>query len=119
MIANNETKHTPGPWTVIKSNDKSKYAVNWLEISPGVVSSSEYSTSRWGESETYCGVRITEANARLIAAAPDLLAVARQIEWLATAGEDRDGVPYQPTASDWMRLWSQARDAIAKAEGRA
>jgi hypothetical protein len=58
---------TPGPWLVKGTGTGHKYENNWREISPNVVSSSMYSTNRWGEREDICGVRIKEADAQLIA----------------------------------------------------
>jgi hypothetical protein len=52
-----------------------------------------------------------------LATSPELLELARRIEWLATAGTERGGVPYMITDGDWFRLWEQARAAISKATG--
>jgi len=52
-----------------------------------------------------------EANARLIAAAPELLAALKRM-WLYF------GVRCDGTPRDWT-VWREARDTIAKAEGRA
>ena len=65
-----ETQHTPGPWTVVR-NDNTKRARTFIT----------------GETTVACLVRqglpSDEANARLIAAAPDLLAALEAL--LATA----------------------------------
>lgn len=59
------SKHTPGPWTVARNTD------DGLDI----ISSDEV---------TYVEVALdvrTEADARLIAAAPDLLKALKEVEW--------------------------------------
>lgn len=105
------TKHTPGPWTVEHglSSDQAKYT-------PGIDANGEtftvilYGIKREGDA---CGIRgrtddEQEANARLIAAAPELLAFAQA--FLAD---------YQ--SEDGMQLMKhyakQAHAAIAKATG--
>ena len=81
-------KHTPGPWEI-------DYGYNRIIKSIGPCVPDEYAGSAWLE--------VTEANARLIAAAPDLLEFAK--EWL-----DRQG-------SDENYMTAKARAAIAKAIG--
>lgn len=85
------TKHTPGPWKVV--------AVDW----------SPEGNARF-EIE---GVHRTGiADARLIEAAPDLLAALQVVLRDYTAVHDIGDVEMQPALH-------QARAAIAKAEGRA
>lgn len=79
-------KHTPGPWEI-------DYGYNRIIKSIGPCVPDEYAGSAWLE--------VTEANARLIAAAPDLLDFVK--EWL-----DRQG-------SDENYMTAKARSAIAKA----
>lgn len=90
------SKHTPGPW-VFQAHD------HWL---PAVVI---------GESVWHAGL-VTgrerpgehEANARLIAAAPDLLAALKALlPWVAAP------------PSDSAEAWRAAQAAIAKAEGES
>jgi hypothetical protein len=95
-----ETKHTPGPWTVddgetlrIRGADKSSVCtINWLTL-----------TSRRLAPEGY-------ANARLIAAAPDLLdallRLVARIEVNGGIGEYTAGPAF---------VMQSAYDAIAKA----
>ena len=89
------SKHTPGPW-VIKEIDRNE----GVRISCGLVG---------------CGCRVYgmpegEANARLIAAAPDLLAA---LESVLTIG----GIDQSPGTNGRVVL-HQVRAAIAKARGQ-
>jgi hypothetical protein len=59
------------------------------------------------EYHEYSDIAEQQANARLIAAAPDLLAA---VKGLVAKSTDIDG--------DWSQEWRLALDAIAKAEGR-
>jgi hypothetical protein len=102
------TKHTQGPWTVKKTyfhspESSETYAVigpkgEWLHSAGG-----DAGTMR--TPDTYSGYNFTEANARLIAAAPDLLASLEEV--LAYCVEH---------GHDWMCM-VDARSAIAKATG--
>jgi hypothetical protein len=93
------TKHTSGPWTIEcgknYSNEivgKSKTGKDWVLA--------RTTAAKVGRDQD-------DANARLIAAAPDLL---EALKILATQAESHgaEGV-----------YWDKARAAIAKAEGRA
>jgi len=103
----NEVRHTPGPWKAVLveghrlggRNGAARYDV--LAMNP----------------PDFVADRLTEANARLIAAAPDLLAAAKcalaALEGLTSgtdATEDGDETPVGAT----MR---ELRAAIAKADG--
>ncbi|WP_375458853.1 hypothetical protein [uncultured Enterovirga sp.] len=86
--------HTPGPWErdrrgQLRGSD-GNYVVVW---DAGIA---------WGARST-----VTEANARLIAAAPELL------DALLTLVEQRGAHFHTATA------WDHARAAIAKTEGRS
>lgn len=113
-MSNDTQKHTPGPWTVISMADKSTYTKQWREIGPGIVAASAYDTTRWGESETVNGVRISEANARLIAAAPQLLAALKEATQTCQCSvRERDsGHRVDCLNPQWNAV-------IAEAEGRA
>ena len=80
------TKHTPGPWEIERG-----YSTIIKSIGPCVPD--EYAGSAWLE--------VSDADALLIAAAPDLLAFAQ--EWLERQGTDEN------------YMTAKARDAIAKA----
>lgn len=92
------SKHTPAPWRVIKK----EYPVGY----------SEYEIAWSEDGELVCDVVYTEADARLIAAAPDLL------EALQAVQIDAVGIGSGENAiSDKTREMVNA--AIAKAEGKA
>jgi len=98
-----DAKHTPGPW----------------EYSGGGI---------WGMSPWNARVRLaditfhrstngiaSEANARLIAAAPDLLEAAQQTVWFIENGRELGFIPVAPS----QPALDAARAAIAKALGEA
>lgn len=100
------TKHTPGQWLIDGVEPKSfVYALNqqgynrfWAHVQGGNTAPMEQTT-----------VEEVEANARLIAAAPDLLeALKHCVDWLNAAG-----------IAQSMPVQKQARAAIAKATGEA
>lgn len=82
------TKHTPGPWRV------SKHAHRWIETAD----------SRECVAEILVRDQMS-ANAQLIAAAPDMLALLLRIQ----------ADPVWRTND--IRLWKDIGDTIAKAEG--
>lgn len=91
------SKHTPGPWSHQYSNSDSSGGGQWYEVSAPTWF--PYNASAQDE-ET------AEANARLMASAPDLLEALEAFV---------DGVvPEDPNNT----LWVEARAAIAKAKGQ-
>lgn len=95
-----QAKHTPGPWQIDRNNVHTgqiatiHHCINndWIEIwSP-----------TWPDSEEQ-----QEANARLIATSPELLA---ELEWF-TDPTDEPGSP------EWNRHVKLSRAAIARARG--
>lgn len=88
------TKHTPGPWEIRPSSNP-KNGTAWRDI---VSTGCEFSPSYVGES--------LEQDARLIAAAPDLLAA---LEAFVARAKQLNGIDTGPVA--------QASAAIAKATG--
>lgn len=90
-----ETKFTPGPWRV--GEMRNKYDI--------VIRDSNNSPVALGVVAGYL-LREAEANARLIAAAPELLDVLTRLEMVAGLGNNYD---------DPVRV--SARAAIAKATG--
>lgn len=106
-----ESKHTPGPWTLedwphelecMGARLGARAVAGADRISPAVV---------WG------GIRESEANARLIAAAPDLLAALKVAE-LAINPRDRGGISLHDWGSRLKGATTVVLAAIAKAEGR-
>jgi hypothetical protein len=91
--------HTPGPWTVdLLRSDRSRV----IRIQDGNGNDIAQTTNGYPR-------EVAEPNARLIAAAPELLAAARAL--LAIYDEHLGGLGLAGVR--------QARAAIAKAEGRA
>jgi hypothetical protein len=88
---NNQTKHTPGPWTYRATPESlyTEYAVQMGRIHYGVYKL---------------------ADARLIAAAPELLA---ELEQLEQAFSNSHSLDYR------IKALASARAAIAKATGEA
>lgn len=89
------TKHTPGPWEV------RKYGSGGIDVIDRNASTVAAIHLDDGDSDIY------EADAHLIAAAPELLAALIELEQLVTAH-----IPDE--AENWAR---NARAAIAKAKG--
>lgn len=97
--------HTPGPWRVDGNTDIRVHSIGGKYVA-------RIFSLLGTDSERD---RVTEqANAQLIAAAPDLLTAAKEIEALVAAH-----VYPQPDKPDskWAKL-VRLREAIAKAEGR-
>lgn len=108
------SKHTPGPWKVW---DHAPYSV-WLG------DKSQVAACRWttddGKPEPECVQSDAEAqaNARLIASAPDLLAaLKRLIDNPGPRKADDEFVAHKKLGAH-IEAVSAARAAIAKAEGR-
>ena len=95
-------KHTPGPWTFSEDGSGGNFRVSAGEI--GVVGGCGCCDSPWLGGENY------EADARLIAAAPELLKAAQR-------AADRFGLWEAPTAKMQDAL-DGLKAAIAKAIGQ-
>lgn len=106
---NEKLKFTPGPWTYSRWDDfgDARFYVAQSDDAPYTP---EYSDVATCVSETVSGerVEIQEANARLIAAAPELL---EALQWLM-ASRNAPGTPARIEAE------GKARAAIAKAAGK-
>ena len=102
-------KHTPGPWRAGRNIPTRVYNDDgWL-----IASTIDDYEEPLPEPERY---ETQKADARLIAAAPDMLETLRGI--LARAS----GAPHDDpelAAREFERIMRMARDAIAKAEGQA
>jgi len=90
------TSHTPGPWAA-EGHYVHAEGLRFVAVSGGV--------SSCKESEAF-------ANARLIAAAPELLSALRNIEEVLTKSREQN-----PTLDPFPLM--EARAAIAKATGKA
>lgn len=104
------SKHTPGPWAA-KRVGLQQWWINAPFGDPTIGHNSwdglaeVYGSDDWPES----GRKVAEANARLIAAAPDLLAACEQ-----ALVELEDSLP---APSDEWDFYDKLRLAIAKATG--
>lgn len=97
-----QVRHTPGPWKPFGPGIKASMVSSTLKSGRRV--SFRVACCKDGDDDTVA------ANARLIAAAPDMLAALKDLLFNADHG---NGLEAQHKA------WDRARDAIAKAEGRA
>lgn len=93
-------EHTPGPWVY-------DYTMNGLDFVVGTTSADVVALVGSDEERGINGVMV-EANARLIAAAPDLLA---ELQYAVDCHEN-----HYVTDDAWLY---RAEAAIAKAEGRS
>jgi hypothetical protein len=109
--------HTPGPWELVPESDDhegSLFVVSEYEVKNGCASAHWIAECDLQEDEGQ-----NRANARLIAAAPDLLEAAT--EMLTELRRLRDSSP-----AEWDELvdvglcnaWDGIKAAIAKAEGK-
>lgn len=92
--------HTPGPWSIEPA---------WSERCGGDVAIVNRGVS--GDDWDICTVHSTEANARLIAAAPELLAVAMK------CADEFDGDYGSNVPLYYVSLLDELKAAIAKATG--
>ena len=96
--------HTPGPWRYCRENGSPTTGQHMIAgATPGYLAQVRD-----------CGSGDVQANARLIAAAPDLLEIARAIVAVCDSGKHAD-----MACMEGSPLVDAARDAIAKAEGGA
>lgn len=100
-----EPAHTPGPWRLKRDANREEYSVNVPPKDPGAVGYLQIASLNFGFDEPFESQQ--HANARLIAAAPDLLAALKAM------------MSYYDTPSAPWALLDPARAAIARAEGRS
>jgi hypothetical protein len=93
------TKHTPGPWTIAKSGEHIEIRGN-----PQTTNMVNSDLARCGGPKSWLDESEVEANARLIAAAPDLLAACKAVIVTLKIASEVDAIP-------------QLLAAIRKAEG--
>ena len=113
------SKHTPGPWMprrAVKPDNTGGY--DWAIIAPDKAIVAEcFEVVDWAENGVDFDTRPVEANARLIASAPDLLETLQQLEyWFNTDAEILDAMTDAERA-DHIRQHEKIRKAIAKALG--
>jgi hypothetical protein len=111
-----ETKHTQGPWKVLENGkEMGKHCVSTTSDAPVQAVICEINTKSIGTNDA-----IRLANARLISAAPELLAALREIESKLTALLcDRVLDSTLPEFFQVRDARNSARAAIVKAEGNA
>lgn len=102
-----EVKHTAGPWAYKRADHPTDGEYDFAVRAGGKVIAEAFGRVDHGEA----GKRPAEANARLMAAAPELLAA---LKAFAEASEEFPSL-LEPLSD----LVDDARAAIAKAEGRA
>lgn len=110
----NDTKHTPGPWWFAQHDEYGRYDIGQgdaviartcapADSGPGEAAITDYMHEH------------QRSNARLIAAAPDLLTALRAIDHAWTS--DMPSGPQNPImVKKWRQLWEQARAALAKVQ---
>lgn len=99
-----EQKYTPGPWHLLESDGT-------IQVSKSPHHTNDNAIVRWaGFDSSYLKYEEKVANAKLIAAVPDLLTACKTLLPYATSCSD-DECAAQGVA--------MIRDAIAKAEGRS
>jgi len=109
-----EVKHTPGPWEVVRNSQGYPYAIkapNGNRGPGGIVNVTRWAAIGLPSSQE------GEANALLIAAAPDLLAAAQA---MMAAGVKTE-MTYESAYHAMFKSpdgWNDLADAIAKATGQ-
>lgn len=113
-----ETKHTPGPWaenwSTRTNNEPCK---GWF-----VEAESAYDRDTYGAiANLPDGRENTEANARLIAAAPELLEACKALMQLdpPCPFHPPHGEHIDARYAEWFSMWEKVVIAISKAEGNS
>ncbi len=106
-----KTKHTPGPWTAVEGRNGFLDALNYVHDGKRCIARMELA-----DGDTSFQRARTMANARLIAAAPDLLEAAKRALALVECLPGRDIHGNQATHT--LDTEDVLRAAIAKAEGK-
>jgi hypothetical protein len=100
------TTHTPGPWKFIDASKVASYQYKSLCVIEA--GNKQVASFSWNDNSPWFPTRIeSQANARLIAAAPDLLAALKMLREI----DDAYGFDLNEQQRDQMH------DAIAKAGG--
>ena len=125
-LTEQQAENTPGPWEQVANHDLSVHGelveddrsttiTEWIvianpsELEMAIIVAGINNPNNWdGE--------LLEANARLIEASPDLLAVAKAID--AMWSEDGEADPIDARSPIVREVWTALRAAIAKALGQ-
>jgi hypothetical protein len=113
--------HTPGPWVWLERDHEAQYLYSAREPAGGWVLNPQADVGDYGLSVNKW-VDVSQADARLIAAAPDLLAVARQCQGALAVLTEPNEIRSTSIVSAWalcVAAEQAARAAIAKATGAA
>lgn len=106
------TTHTPGPWAIGARHDEQTQRV----VAPTPGGRGHWTIALVGDIDR-------NANAHLIAAAPDILAALRDLltigKWKGRGTHGTAGLAFEIDREIAHVLVENARDAIAKAEGSA
>ena len=97
-------KHTPGPWRTIESTDKTMRTVVGPDF-PGQGYIADVNLCRTNDAQDVDG----EANARLIAAAPELLQLVKDM---------REAFYVKGTRKALLAVMERSKSVMEKAEGR-
>lgn len=104
----NAAKHTPGPWSIEKVHEGPFTAIGHPVAWVGEPNDA-YTVGRVSDD---VDTQNAEANARLIAASPDLLTALKSLR------EEVGRIPAKPLVGTVVAAMFMADDAIAKAEGK-
>lgn len=105
-------KHTPGPWAVVETKDPKIVSIWHIEVGVDQISFFPYKRI-WSECQIYSGLVIDDqkmANARLMAAAPEMAAA------LQRAAHVLAELPDQPEAVKALRSQIVAAIILATPE---
>jgi hypothetical protein len=118
-----QSKHTPGPWKMV-SDTRFDSGLTYVSVQPVtpdaqtmrplLMASGEHHICRMTHTAARHAIAMHEGNARLIAAAPDLLEAAKLVLAGLEARIDAASASAVPVFDGIANL----HDAIAKAEGR-
>lgn len=106
-----EAKHTPGLWRIFSGNP------TCIEIMHGAMRVAKITYKRLGRGGAFIRTETDLANARLIAAAPELLE-APDPDTLDAIANEIDCFEHSARAASLRLIAKRERAAIAKAEGR-
>ena len=118
MMTTKTTTHTPGPWRIYKRTDRADIQIEHTKS--GNTDASPFNQGICDMSEFECRARPEEAmaNARLIAAAPELLVLLKRgqvvREHMLAALKAGTGL----VSGEWVKLDRDARDLLATIDGK-
>jgi hypothetical protein len=104
-------RHTPGPWFAV---------ARMVEVGDDSADICSTNPHTFSQGQLPRPIKEQEANARLIARAPDMLALLQEVaEYLDSYADVVDGDDGQPEANDAMRLLTDVNAVISQAGGDA